>query len=181
MPFNTEEAVENYLSRGVIVSKIVLGMPLYGWAFTNTTGPGKSFLGIGEGSWEDGVWDYKALPWPGAEEHIDASIIASYSYDLEGTFISYDSPLVVEWKAEYIRLKGLGGGMWWESSVDKPGNDSLIMIVCSTFSLLYVANRLTRSLKYLGALARWSKNRISWTTLLSNMIIYGVGCKNSDD
>ncbi|KAH3054639.1 hypothetical protein KXV27_001741 [Aspergillus fumigatus] len=106
-PFNTEEALENYLNRGVIPSKIVLG----------------------EGSWEHGVWDYKALPRPGAEEHTDDSIIASYSYDSERTFISYDSPLVAECKAEYIRLKGLGGGMWWESSADKPGEDSLITTV----------------------------------------------------
>ncbi|PYH29925.1 putative chitinase [Aspergillus neoniger CBS 115656] len=107
-PFNTEEAVENYLNRGVIASKIVLGMPLYGREFTNTIGPGKPFSGIGDGSWEDGVWDYKALPRPGAEEHTDDSMIASYSYDSERTFISYDSPL---------------------SSADKPGNDSLITTV----------------------------------------------------
>ncbi|KAL4791133.1 glycoside hydrolase superfamily [Aspergillus venezuelensis] len=115
--FNTDQAVSHFTSRGVNSEKIVLGMPLYGRLFLNTNGPGESFTGTGPVSWEDGVWDYKALPLPGATEHEDRSILGSYSYNRKrNIMISYDTQL-------------LGGGMWWESSGDKTGSSSLISTV----------------------------------------------------
>ncbi len=128
-PFSTNAAVDYYLNHGVKSEKIVLGMPMYGRAFENTEGPGKGFQGTGEGSWENGVWDYKALPRAGAKVEEDLNGIgASWSFDRKkGTMVTYDTVGMVERKADAVREWRLGGGMWWESSGDKKfGEGSLL-------------------------------------------------------
>ncbi|KAF2218430.1 glycoside hydrolase superfamily [Elsinoe ampelina] len=126
-PFAADQAVRYYIDSGVRPAKIVLGLPLYGRAFCGTDGPGCGYNGIGEGSWEKGVWDYKALPLPSSEVHHDPDALASWCYlPSTKTMVSYDTPQNAAGKVEYIKSHHLGGAMWWESSGDKTGDESLI-------------------------------------------------------
>jgi len=113
-------ALNFYISKGVPCQKIVLGIPLYGRSFLNTKGPGHPYSGQGQGTWETGVYDYRALPLPGSNVHIDANAVASWAYDpIKREMVTFDSEEIGRMKGEYIKKKSLGGSMFWELSGDK--------------------------------------------------------------
>jgi chitinase len=88
----------------------------------NTEGIGKPFSGIGPGSWEQGVYDYRGLPLRNSHVHHDKHALASWSYDPhKKELISFDSEQVGRWKGEWIKKEGLRGSMFWELSGDKGG------------------------------------------------------------
>ncbi|KAL5344981.1 Chitinase 4 [Pseudogymnoascus australis] len=97
--------------------KIVIGMPIYGRSFEATTGLGKPFTGIGSGTWENGNYD------PATKELID-------------------TPVEISTKSEYVKSKGLGGAMFWETSSDSTGSKSLISTAASKFGALESSQNL---------------------------------------
>ncbi|OAA65851.1 glycosyl hydrolase family 18 [Niveomyces insectorum RCEF 264] len=126
-PFSTDAAIADYVAAGVPSNQIVLGMPIYGRAFEATDGPGQPYSGVGSGSWENGIWDYKVLPRAGATEYTDATSGATYSYDpVAREFVTYDTPAMVQTKMAYVKDRGLGGGMFWEAAADRTDDGSLI-------------------------------------------------------
>ncbi|KAF2829181.1 hypothetical protein CC86DRAFT_345708 [Ophiobolus disseminans] len=138
-PFNTKQAVDFYKANVASPSKIQLGMPLYGRAFANVVdlskdgrGMGQKFNGSGDGTWEPGTLDYKLLPQNGSKVFTDKEVLASWSWDAKRKqLVSFDTPKVAAWKADYLKKENLGGAWWWESSGDLEitSNKSLVSTV----------------------------------------------------
>ncbi|KAL8295054.1 hypothetical protein RB601_003572 [Gaeumannomyces tritici] len=144
--FSATAAVQDYLRAGVPASKIVLGVPLYGRAFESTSGIGQPFSGVGGGSWEKGVWDFKDLPRQGGNEKFDPETVAAYSYDPSSReLISYDTPQVVKEKVSWLKTSGLAGTMFWEASGDRTDDRSLIG---TSFTALENVNSSSNLLSY---------------------------------
>jgi len=119
-PISVSQATRWYESQGVRRDKQVIGIPLYGRSFANTDGPGAPFSGIGQGSWEAGVYDYRALPLPNAQLFEDEELHASWTYDASSReMISFDSEQVGRFKGKWIEREGYAGAMFWELSGDK--------------------------------------------------------------
>jgi hypothetical protein len=141
-PFNTRSVVQAYINAGVPSSKLNLGMPLYGRAFTNTAGLGQPYKGIGTGTWEAGVYDFKDMPLPGSTVYWDKTAYATYSYDNStGMLVSYDTVELALTKVDFIKQNNLGGAMWWEVSGDRNDSGSIISNVSLADSFLLSQSR----------------------------------------
>lgn len=118
--------IDYFIEHGVASAQLVLGVPCYGRSFANTekTIPSK-FNGVGGGTWEQGVYDFKVLPTKDAEVTYDWNLVAATSYDKGSReLVSFDDSLVVAQKLKYVEKRGLAGAMIWELSGDKNFNTS---------------------------------------------------------
>ena len=121
--YNSNDAMEAFLSRGVPASKLNLGIGYYGRGWTGVAsgnnGLYKSASGAAPGTYEAGIEDWKVLKnltWP-----VYTDSVAKATWISNGTtFWSVDTPAMVTEKMGYVKAQGLGGAFFWEFSGDDP-------------------------------------------------------------
>ena len=136
-PFLSQRAIIDYTIAGIPANKIIIRILLYSRSFQGTTSLGQSFTGVRSGSQENRVQDYKALPKASTTEYFNPEIGVLYSYNASTKeLISYDNVAEAKLKATYIKSKGLGGAMYWESSADRSQTQSLIRTTAENLGIL---------------------------------------------
>ena len=117
---SVSEAVQLYLNAGVSASKIVLGMPLYGYRYSVYDGRDDGLFGSFSSAKSIGFDLIKKnyLSDSSFDQYYHSDARVPYLFDGE-TFISYDDEDSVAEKASYARSKGLAGIGAWELSHNK--------------------------------------------------------------
>ncbi|MGW5780612.1 glycosyl hydrolase family 18 protein [Streptomyces sp. NPDC003863] len=122
--FNSAEAIAKFKAKGVPANKLLLGIGFYGRGWTGVTqaAPGGTATGPAQGTYEQGIEDYKVL-----KNSCPANgTVAGTAYAYCGTnWWSYDTPATVNSKMSWAKSQGLGGAFFWEFSGDT-GNGELV-------------------------------------------------------
>ena len=126
-----DKAVKQYLAAGVPASKLVLGVPFYGRAFTDVAPEhnglqqkyGKFF---GAPSWRELTADY--IGKHGYVRYWDEQAQVPYLWNAKTrSFVSYEDPQSLQLKTGFIKSQHLGGAMYWEQSLDQ--DDQLLEVL----------------------------------------------------
>ncbi|MFF9848622.1 glycosyl hydrolase family 18 protein [Streptomyces litmocidini] len=130
--FNSAEAIAKFKAKGVPANKLLLGIGFYGRGWTGVTqsAPGGTATGPAQGTYEQGIEDYKVL-----KNSCPANgTVAGTAYAHCGTnWWSYDTPATVNSKMSWAKSQGLGGAFFWEFSGDT-GNGELVGAINSGLS-----------------------------------------------
>jgi GH18 family chitinase len=130
---STFSAIQKYIENGFPHQKICLGAAFYGRGFqgvpNQNNGLFQTFTSIPQGTWENGVFDYKDLiTRSGYTDHWDNNAKAPWRYsERTEIFISYDNVRSITEKSWFVNANKLGGVMFWELSGDR--NNELLSTI----------------------------------------------------
>ncbi|RDY12089.1 Chitotriosidase-1, partial [Mucuna pruriens] len=120
---NTDNGIKQWIGSGVTASKLVLGLPFYGYAW-NLRNPKDNAIGAsatGPAITEDGAINYKDIKAYiqryGGRITYNATYVVNY-FSIGSTWIGFDDVEVVKMKVSYAREKKLLGYVVWEVPYD---------------------------------------------------------------
>lgn len=130
---NVDAAVNGHLNAGVPKDKLVVGMPFYGYGWTgcepNNNGEYSTCTGPADvGTWTNATFDYQDLKDNYVNQNgytrywNEASKVPFLFNENDGTFITYDDPESISYKAHFVKDNGLAGAMFWEASNNRDGD-----------------------------------------------------------
>jgi len=134
--FTVSRAVDALLARGAPRDKVIVGVPFYGRGWTDVKSPANG------GLFQEGPTPAPASAEAGYEDYRNLKKLTTYklyrdrragfSWLFDGkTFWTYDDPVVMGWKADYIRDKRLGGVMAWSLDADDERGSLFATLDCA--------------------------------------------------
>lgn len=117
--WSVDSGVNAWLKTGFPAEKIVLGVPFYGNIYNSVrnynNGLYQTFTGGASISYASIVTKY--LNTLGFVRYFSTESMVPWLFN-GSTFISYEDEISIDYKAQYIKAKGLAGAMIWELSQD---------------------------------------------------------------
>ncbi|GLV44511.1 Chitinase 10 [Carabus blaptoides fortunei] len=149
--FNANFTIHYWIAQGADRKKLVMGMPMYGQSFSladnNKNGLNAATYGGGEAgdntrargflSYYEICQNIQKRGWKVVRDR--KGRIGPYAY-LRDQWVSFDDVSMIQYKSQYIKAMGLGGGMIWALDLDDFKN----WCGCEEYPLLKTINRVLR-------------------------------------
>ncbi len=137
----TQRSVQDYLAAGVPASKLVLGVPFYGYGWQLVPEENNGLFQEGEPIRGDRPYSYIETLIPHSTVYRDRDTATPWLFDGDA-FWTYEDPTSVRIKTSYALDQHLGGLMFWELS----GDTSAATLLQSAFDTLRHPTHATATL-----------------------------------
>jgi chitinase len=121
--FSSQVTIDAYLSRGAPRNQLVMGVPFYSRGWTGVTNQNHGLFqpatGPAPATYEEGYEDYRLLKAKLPDFTVYRDEKAGFAWLFDGTtFWTWDDPVEMARKAQYISQRDLGGAMIWSLDGD---------------------------------------------------------------
>lgn len=112
-----ESSIARYEAAGVPASRLLMGLPFYGYSWTAVAGANNGLFQRGQAVRTDRPYNYIQTLFSSFTTYRDPRSQAPWLFDGQ-TFWTYEDPVSVRYKVSYARREHLHGVMIWELSDD---------------------------------------------------------------